>query len=104
MALKVDRWNEEKEGKITKDAIIKKLEREGYRPGFVVFPPGLSFAKHAHKQDFRATVTFGRYFVRSGEEEVVISRGEIVYIPKDESHTEGVSGFMPCGFIAGFKD
>ena len=60
-----------------------------FRSAIVIFPPGARNKIHTHSREQVLFVTEGKGIVATENEEVEVTKGDIILIPADEKHWHG---------------
>ncbi len=90
--MEVEQWNREEDGELTEEALRAKLRDKGFSVSTYRYTPGTSFRPHTHGVDKIDAVIEGRFKITMGGEEVVLERGEWVYVPAGAEHAAEVVG------------
>lgn len=86
MTLTVTKWDDQQDGKLTTDAMLKRLMGLGFSGTVYKFSPGTKFGWHTHGQDKKDSILTGKFRFKNREEEVVLSPGDMLDVPKGMEH------------------
>ena len=90
--MEVESWDREADGELTEEALREKLRSQGFAVSKYTYPPGTSFPPHTHRVDKIDAVLEGRFRITMGGEEVVLERGDWVWVPAGAEHAAEVVG------------
>ena len=85
-------WNSKEDGELTELNFKKKLEKLGYDVYKYYYTPGTSFGIHDHDVDKIDAVLSGKFKISIHDEEVILTSGDMLYIPKNTAHSAEVVG------------
>ena len=68
--LRARRWDSMNLGKLSRQAMLSKLQKEGYDTTVYTFGPGTVFGDHSHSVNKKDAILSGRFLFRMGGEEV----------------------------------
>lgn len=103
MKPQITNWKDISDGPLTKEAIIEKIEGLGYQCSCYTYPPGTFFDEHTHSVDKIDAVLKGRLKITLSGEEVILSPGDYIKVPKFLVHTAEVIGDEPVVSIDAIK-
>ena len=104
MKHQISKWNIRTDGPLSKEAIIDKIESLGYQCHCYVYPPGTFFEEHTHSVDKIDAVLKGRLKLNLNGEEIILSPGDYVQVPRFLIHTAEVIGDEPVVSIDAIKN
>ena len=71
--------------------IDPEMGSKDFRSAIVTFPPGTKNKLHTHSGEQILFVTDGKGIVATENEEVEVTKGDIILIPADEKHWHGAT-------------
>jgi len=71
--------------------IDPEMGSNDFRSAIVTFPPGVRNKFHTHSREQMLFVTDGKGIVATENEEVEVTKGDIILIPADEKHWHGAT-------------
>lgn len=92
MAVQVEHWSPETDGELSELSLRGDLEGRGYRVTRYVYPPGTCFPDHTHAVDKIDAVLSGRFLMRMKGEDVVLTAGDRLAVPRGVVHSAQVVG------------
>src|SRR5262245_37628855 len=90
--MKIEHWNQSVDGPFSEGALRRKLERSGYEISRYIYPPGTSFADHAHGIDKMDAVVSGQFRMIVEGRELLLEAGDALAIPRGTVHSAEVVG------------
>ena len=88
----IEHWNEASDGPLSEAGLQRRLEAQGYRVTRYVYPPGTYFPPHSHAADKIDAVLTGRFQLTVQGEDVVLTAGDCLAVPKGVQHSAAVIG------------
>ena len=101
--IKIKRWASVSNEPLSEIALVKLLERQGYRCTRYVYPAGTTFPDHSHDVDKIDAVLTGQFKVSIYGESVTLAAGDYIYIPAKTTHSAEVTGNEPVVSIDAVK-
>lgn len=93
--IEIDRWDPGRDGPLTEEAMRGRLQSLGYEVSRYVYEPGTCLPDHSHGIDKIDAVLSGRFLLRSGEQSLMLTRGDWVRVPAGTVHSAEVIGPEP---------
>lgn len=90
--LKIKQWNSDNNDTLTEAALVKLLEKEGYRCTRYTYSEGTYFVEHSHSVDKIEAVLKGRFRINLYGQNIILTAGDYIYIPANTLHTAEVTG------------
>ncbi len=78
-------------GQVTMQTLLTPETSKSFKSAVVNFTPGARTKFHAHTSDQILVVTQGRGIVATGNEEINVGVGDIVFFPAEEKHWHGAT-------------
>jgi len=85
------------------DELRSIFEAEGYLCSVYTYPPGTVFPEHRHDVDKVDAVLAGQFRITIGDESVILTAGDYVYVPAGVVHRAEVVGDEPVVSIDAAK-
>ena len=79
-------------GELNEKNMRKVLESKGYGVVKYVYPPGTYFPNHTHAFDKMDTVLKGKFKIEALGKKLILSAGDILYVPAGTIHNAEVIG------------
>ena len=88
----VERWDLVGDGPVSEAVLRTRLEQRGYAVSRYTYAPGTTFPDHTHGVDKIDTVLAGTFRVVLEGQEVLLSPGDAVVVPRGAVHSAEVVG------------
>ncbi|KAK9904690.1 hypothetical protein WJX75_000609 [Coccomyxa subellipsoidea] len=103
MELHIEKWDSMNLGKLSRQAMLSKLQKEGYDTTVYTFGTGTVFGDHSHSVNKKDAILSGRFLFRMGGEEVILEPGDQLEVPKGKTHYAECVGSEPVTFVDASK-